>query len=455
MAEMPSDEPRCTNLDGYSDVARIVIVGKAGSFVPSNRIDVDAGWARRNGFLNRELVLVGREGGSPSVECCLVATSFADDGEDDGGLVEAKAQTTLHVMERLGIDAGDRACVSIRKLSNALLVKRVAVQRIDKVREGSIAVSDDLYHELKEIEEGRASKRRRFYRLNHLATGALYYVPFDKIERDPSLAAQTVRLSRYQRMLLNLHAAPCVMDGVLEDLVENAEIDQATKQSLFDRYARDALLVPDSYDEQQSIMRNLRSCGYDTLQITESAFEEPSSLWAKVPKAISGFMVGNSSILLKSCRPFANDEERDIVRLSHSAMVHLGIDESDKVILRHGKAKARARALPIDSMERIMETNTIAREADIDPLVGIPASMRRSLGVCDLDEAVLVERDTGYLFRKNLNAQFMPVLLFFLAIVQTGYLFGTVVLGYSLLASVVGLPIIAFIMFSEQRAKVK
>ena len=102
-----------------------------------------------------------------------------------------------------------------------------------------------------------------------------------------------------------------------------------------------------------------------------------------------------------------------------------------------------------------METNTIAREADIDPLVGIPASMRRSLGVCDLDEAVLVERDTGYLFRKNLNAQFMPVLLFFLAIVQTGYLFGTVVLGYSLLASVVGLPIIAFIMFSEQRAKVK
>ena len=238
-------------------------------------------------------------------------------------------------------------------------------------------------------------------------------------------------------------------------LFDEAGVDAETKQRIIACYERAPQFVPESYEEQKTIRRDLRQCGYDAVQITASAFDESAHFLSGVPKAISGFVVGNSSILLKSCRPYDNDEGRDVVRLPRSAMVHLGIDESDKVILRHGKAKAKARALPIDSLERIRETNTIAREADIDPIVGIPAFMRRDLGVCDLDEAVLVERDTGYLFAKNLNAQFMPVLLFFLAVIQTGFLFGSVVLGYALLVSIIGLPLIAFIVFSEQRAKVK
>lgn len=435
--------------------ASVVIAGKAESFVPSNRIDVSAAWAREHGFINRELVRVARKGDSRSAECCLViaASDEDDDFASDAGCNTAK--TTLRVMEVLGIDAQDRVCVSVRKHTSTLLVEHVAVQRIDKVREGCIALSEDLYRELGAIEDGLSSKRRHYYRLNHLATGALCYIPFDKIEVDESLAPKTMRLSRYQRTLLNLSVPPCTLDEVMRRLVDEAGVDAETKQRIIACYERAPQFVPESYEEQKTIRRDLRQCGYDAVQITASAFDEPAHFLSGVPKAISGFVVGNSSILLKSCRPYDNDEGRDVVRLPRSAMVHLGIDESDKVILRHGKAKTKARALPIDSLERIRETNTIAREADIDPIVGIPAFMRRDLGVCDLDEAVLVERDTGYLFAKNLNAQFMPVLLFFLAVIQTGFLFGSVVLGYVLLVSIIGLPLIAFIVFSEQRAKVK
>lgn len=435
--------------------ASIVIAGKAASFVPSNRIDVSAAWAREHGFLNRELVRVERQGDSRSVECCLVVAASDEDGDFDTEADAATAKTTLRVMEQLGADVRDRVRVSVRKHAGSLFVEHVAVQRIDKVREGCVALSEDLYRELEAIEGGLASKRRHYYRLNHLATGALCYIPFDKIEPDEDLAPRTMRLSRYQRTLLNLSAPPCTLHEATRRLIAEADVDPEAKERIASCYDRAPLFVPESYEEQKALRRDLRQCGYDAVQITASAFDEPAHLLSGIPKAVSGFMVGNSSILLKSCRPYDNDEGRDIVRLPRSAMVHLGIGESDKVVLRHGKAKVKARALPIDSLERIRETNAIAREADMDPVVGIPAFMRRDLGVCDLDEAVLVERDTGYLFAKNLNAQFMPMILFILAVIQTGYLFGSVVLGYVLSVSIVGLPIIAFIMLSEQRAKVK
>ena len=445
----------CEAARGEEAPASITVAGKADSFVPSNRIDVSAAWACEHGFLNRELVHVERADDSRSAECCLVIAASDEDEDSDSDAARDTAKTTLRVMEQLGIGAGDRVCISVRKHEGTLLVKHVAVQRIDKVREGCVALSEDLYRELEVIEGRFSSKRRHYYRLNHLATGALCYIPFDKIELDEDLAPETMRLSRYQRTLLNLSVPPCTLNEATRRLIARADVDPETKRRIAACYDRAPQFVPESYEEQKTIRRDLRECGYDAVQITASAFDEPAHLVSKIPKAVSGFMVGNSSILLKSCRPYDNDEGRDIVRLSRSAMVHLGIDESDKVILRHGKAKAKARALSIDSLERIRETNTIAREADIDPIVGIPAFMRRDLGVCDLDEAVLVERDTGYLFTKNLNAQFMPMILFFLAVIQTGFLFGSVVLGYVLSVSIVGLPIIAFIVFSEQRAKVK
>ena len=451
-AELSSTEPIVCG--GHSEPVSVIIVGKAESFVPSNRIEVGAEWASAHGFVNRELVLVKCEGEPDEMEGCIIVRPKKE-GADDGIDSSSAARTTQRVMDHFKISSHDEQRLIVTKRSESLFVEHVAVQKVDRMREGSIAVSSDIYEQLELMERSSGSKRRRYYRINHLASGSLCFFPFDKIELDTELGSKSIKLSRYQRTLLNLNKPPCSLDEVQMHLIKNADVEPEEKEYVLERYRRDPQFIADSHDEKKAIMKVLRSWGYDRLQITVSEFDELANPIARAPKALSGFFVGNSSILLKACRPYGNDEDRSVVRLSPSTMIHLGIGESDKVILRHGKSKVKARALAMDSLTRAQETNNIACEADIDSAVGIPAYTRRALDVSDLDEAVLVERDTGYLFRKNLNAQFLPVLVFFLTLVQTERLFDSIELGYWALIAIVGLPVIAYIMLSEQRAKVK
>lgn len=144
------------------------------------------------------------------------------------------------------------------------------------------------------------------------------------------------------------------------------------------------------------------------------------------------------------------DENKNIVRLSADNMKLLGIDETDQVIIHYKDKSIKAKVLEMENLEQVKETNIVTKEADIDILVGIPAHLRKELGLDNINIALRIERDTNYLFMKNLHIQFMPLIALLFTLIQTISNLTIVILAF-----IVFLPFVIYIIFSEQRYKVK
>ena len=154
---------------------------------------------------------------------------------------------------------------------------------------------------------------------------------------------------------------------------------------------------------------------------------------------------------LSAARPYKLDDARDIVRLSEDTMILLGIEETDRVIIKYKDQTCKACAMKIDSFELMKETNIVDSEIDIDIMVGIPAPLRSQLGIGDIETEVTIKRDTMFLFNKNLNIQMLSVLGLLLAVYQIGE--GNFKLKSILCISM--LPIIIYVSLSQERSKVK
>lgn len=130
----------------------------------------------------------------------------------------------------------------------------------------------------------------------------------------------------------------------------------------------------------------------------------------QIKQKILAFFIGQKELTLRVIRPYPIDETENCIRMSETALKLLGIEEMDTVIIRNGKHSCRARVLTIDDDVIITNENRLKLEQELSILVGIPSYMRRELSLSFINSNVKVERDLGYIFKKNLDNQMTTII---------------------------------------------
>jgi hypothetical protein len=122
----------------------------------------------------------------------------------------------------------------------------------------------------------------------------------------------------------------------------------------------------------------------------------------------------------------------------------LGIDEMDKVILQYKNKRVSCRVLELEDMDAFGETNL---PISPDLVIGIPAHIRKKLYIMDLSSSIKIDRDTGFIFKKSINEQIVPILL----TLFSANLFTDSSIIYSALLSLVAIPIVLYFNLSSKR----
>ena len=143
-------------------------------------------------------------------------------------------------------------------------------------------------------------------------------------------------------------------------------------------------------------------------------------------------------------RPYDPDEGSDIVRMTASNMSLLGIDPMDRVFLRYRKKSVSCRVLELDDKDAFLTTNI---PVSPELVIGVPAHLRKKLGVTDLSSSIKVDRDTGFIFRRSFNEQIVPILL----TLFTTQLFADKSIIISALLSIVAIPVVLYFNLSSKR----
>ena len=124
--------------------------------------------------------------------------------------------------------------------------------------------------------------------------------------------------------------------------------------------------------------------------------------------------------MLRVVRCTENDEILNGIKLTSTNLHRLGLSSGDKVYLCHRGCSTfvRVYAIEPESYSSIVRINNLDSEDDIEMVVCMPIQYRFMLGIKDLNECILIERDRMYLVRKNLTEQILALIGLFIAIVS-------------------------------------
>ena len=173
------------------------------------------------------------------------------------------------------------------------------------------------------------------------------------------------------------------------------------------------------------------------------------------PKGQSGILkkyIGNTSIMLRVVRCTENDEILNGIKLTSTNLHRLGLSSGDKVYLCHRGCSTfvRVYAIEPESYSSIVRINNLDSEDDIEMVVCMPIQYRFMLGIKDLNECILIERDLMYLVRKNLTEQILALIGLFIAIVSIpGMKLLTGMISFLLLS-----PLVLYSILSKEREKI-
>ena len=329
----------------------------------------------------------------------------------DAALAEDDVRLTRYLARQLGVGPEDAVLLCAHA---ALHYPSVRLQRLEEIQDDLVMLAP------------RDSAGTRYdageFRLMEIVcpeTGGRIYLKADHIRVDESLPDGALRLNKKQRALLG--------DGVPERLTA----EQRARIAAWQEAAADAPCQALSYYEPdgdgwslRTPVRELPFAERRGLQEALRAALRPELLVRPVAasfgvrerrgaRALADFFVGRSTLSLTGCRPYENDENARIVRLSAENLKRLGVEEMEQVLVQHAERRVRCRVLAFDGQESLRGTN---QHADGELSVGIPAHLRGELGLTDLHTAVKVERDTVFLLKKSVNEQVVPVLLALLSL---------------------------------------
>jgi hypothetical protein len=314
---------------------------------------------------------------------------------------------------------GDPSSFTVEIIPN-LKLNRWKTQKIEKISLDAISLSEEDRSALREIQADFS-----LCRIVNMKTGGTLFVPFKELEVDNDLSKGEIRLNYRQRVLLEI-----------EIYSEKATESKESKKSEDEFELR--IFPCRMFDEKRLWHTVLRRWMRDHI------------------KSFTDWLVGSAKITLRCVRPYELDDASQIVRLSESCMVRLGIEESDKVILSCGSTQETVRVLKIDSADMMRKQNVELKEADLDLVVGVPAPIRRRLKIQNIGYIVYLERSSAFLFKKFFPQQLLTLGMLLLTLVT---MIGTLtenrmVISVVVAAFFVALPFIILVLFNEQRIKV-
>ncbi|NLN71825.1 MAG: hypothetical protein GX137_03440, partial [Thermoplasmatales archaeon] len=302
-----------------------------------------------------------------------------------------------------------------------------------------------IYDRISEIDS-------KFFALRHLTYGYTLIIRKKDIKQDGYLKDSRVSLSKYQRILLgadgSLHMAVDHLEN-LDDPDENTEKDIS--------WLRTVLNEGREFTERHSVSECLSKHDINRYVLFPLFLSGEDHLAEGVLTRISNFFIGNSEIMLRSCRPYNSDDGSRIIRMSCENMKMIGIDESDQAILETGYSSAKVRVFSFENEDLARETNNIGRIFDNQSIVGIPVNIRREVNLSDIGSTVRVKRDTAFILKKNLNIQLISLALLFISFFQvaTTMFEPLAATGLSLLFIICGYPLILYFVLSRERCRIR
>lgn len=416
----------------YSDILELeCLTETTKALLPKNRIECNYEWMCDNGFSENEVVSVYSSDFKNYKECTVKAILDIPYG---------KFKTYSSIKNLLSINTCNR--VWIFKY-NKFVFENVLTQEINKIKDNIICINKQEYQKI--------DKRFKAYKLIHLLSGESFIVPTTKIQ-PKAIGDCSIRLNYLQRKLLNLTLPSMIEHSQFDRFMNSSMISAEEKEVLKKVYDNEKIYEGGTYQEDQKILKILSKVGNKEVVLVPevTSFEKENYFKRFLKDKIYDFFIGKSEITLKSSRPYMMDENKNIVRLSIDNMKLLGIEETDQVVIYYKGKHIKAKVLAMENLEQIKQTNIISKEADMDTMIGIPAHLRKELGIENINIAITIERDTNYLFMKNLHIQFMPLIALLFTLIQTISNLAIVILLF-----LVFLPIVIYIIFSEERYKVK
>lgn len=356
------------------------------------------------------------------------------------GIHETKFAATAYLKEILNLEAGGEAFLCQYK---ELKFNRVLPQKIDHIRGGNLVISESDYNDLCfDLQKSPC----KFFEIYNTFSQDSMVIEKTHIIADAALAPGTIRLSRRQRICLGLELPLYLSDEQWNVLNEKLDHNSEEYQTICELYPSEERVLDKSasYDKKSKAKDIIfRVCPGDIhmAPIPESTYAKKKS----VLRRLCDFYVGKSTISLACRRPYDIDEGVDIVRITKSNMNLLGIDEMDKVILQYKNKRISCRVLELDDQAAFDETNLPVAH---DLAIGVPIHIRKKLHVMDLASSIKVDRDTGFIFKKCINEQIVPVII---TLFSTTELFTDTSVVLSGLLSLITIPIVLYLNLSSKR----
>ena len=329
--------------------------------------------------------------------------------------------------------------------ANHMEAAAVAPQNINAIHKRRILVSADMFERFQAFPA---------VELVNSLTGAAYTVNKENIVGDNSLSSNKMKLSYLQRQLLDFEAPPSQIPAhFLQTINEQPVLTEEEKKELTTCYGGDNIFIPNDYLHGNKIKRLLLKTGLYTIKlypfIPEKSKVPPFSFIKKPFTWLSEKLIGQTSIQLSTIRPYSTDESSNVIRLSDSSMKLLGIEETDNVIIKYKEKQVKARVLSMESVDLMRETNIITSTSQINLTAGIPVHIRDQLGITHIGKTCEIERDLGYLLKKNYNIQFLPLIAVLFTLFSID-----IKLEWRILLACILFPLGIYVTFSRLREKI-
>jgi hypothetical protein len=330
--------------------------------------------------------------------------------------------------------------------------KNVEAIGLPKAGEDIVKAGSELFEKLD------ANKK---YKLYNRIDGIDINIGHIGIKTDTTLPDR-IFLNYFQRHLMNVNTPKkVIMKSEFDFYVNNSSniLNESEIEILKDSYEYKIGFYEIKIEELNNIkLKNIcKKLDLDKIEIVElrdKIVKKKSNLIKRYYKRLKNFvlkkLVNNIPISMRVGRPLPTDETSDIVRLMPDTMKILGIEDTDRVVIKRRDKEIRLRAMSFDSLEIIKWSNVLVfDEMDAFVLIGIPARYRVELDIFSLNSIVSVERDMSHIFNKNLSIQLMPIIAVVFTVFQT---FSDSFIRAVL--NIILIPVAMYLALSQERVKV-
>ncbi len=327
--------------------------------------------------------------------------------------------------------------------SNRVLnFENVMLQKIDNIKEDNLVVA---VRDSEDVQSDIYNSEYELFEVVNAVTGKSIIISKSHVIIDTSLPAGAIRLNKKQRGILETDL-PLYLSDIQYDRLNQARLNNKEDiDYVFELYSQDRKLNTDlTYEQRQRARTILKAhcCPKICIKPVLESFNVKNK--RKLIKRITDFFVGKSTMALACRRPYESDENSNVVRISASNMKLMGIEEMDNVILQYKRKQVVCRALELENEESFAETNL---PISIDLAIGVPVHIRKSLGIPNVNSTVKVDRDTGFILKKSVNEQIVPIIL----TLCSAKLFSDSSIIVSVLLALLAVPIVVYINLSSKR----